>query len=247
MAMDKLKVLSKIPFLVILIAIILVVGFLVTQPEQRTARFWVSMGAMIFASCGMFFTFKVDSARPAPAPARISFWIVGMFYFGVTLCTVLLFGAMIPVSTGTYALILVLELLLFVGMLVILAWFARHAGSLEADARTKRAKIMELVLLVQEGHQSLANSGVEEADGLIAKAKALEEKIRYCDPMTCDEIQDTDAKIASRVEAFRREVKALTPGGDAAGKMASLEREAQDLIDTIERRNKLLATVKPAD
>jgi len=247
MAIRKLRALSKIPVMVVLIAIIVVVGFLVTQPEQRNAKFWISMGALILSVLGMFFAFRVDDARPVPAPGRMSFWVVGLLYFVVMLCAVILFGAVVSVSTGTHALVLVLVSLVFVGLMPILAWFGSRAGGLETEARQHRAENTALLLLVQEGRQSLEAGGLAETAALKAKIRLLEEKVRYSDPVATEETAAMDAEIATRAAELTRQIKELEAGNDLPDRAGALEAEAQDLVNTIERRNKLRATLKQSE
>lgn len=229
------------------LAAIIAVSFMTTEPDSRSAHFWMTL---FFLLLGVVFSFlfgllqiRIDLDKGLPTPAFFSLGTLIVLYDLFLIVNPLLFWKGFEFSVTGYAITHIIGLATFLSLS---GTTLMAAVSITAREKQEKEDIYTIRLWTDRLHRILSqarDNGLD--DEILLELQKVAGRVRYTDPVSCDESIHIEKEIASTIEELSHTVDLFSVEGEAA----SLEdedtiRTIKKLMELVEEREALIARTK---
>jgi hypothetical protein len=216
----------------VLVTIILLLFYGLTEPETRSATFSFTLWIIIFQVASfsgvMAFTAFQSESRMA-VPVRMSYMTIVGAYNGLSILTILFFNLfLLPdvVSPKTYYVIMIAELLLAVSLLILINVVGLVDQGAHAEGIAKRTQVQDLADVCE----SISAAAKINGSNLDQAVRELQEKIRFSEGL-----RKNDSLL---LDAFSRlqDLCALVEGGLDDTRLAEAKKKLMELGFLVSRK-----------
>lgn len=226
-------------------AVIFIVGTIIALVlvENKDAFFWTSYGFAVIAIAGMLLSnLKLGISNSKHFPAEMSFTTLSAFYLVAVVIIIILFTAVVSISSGLY---FAIHLGTFAVFVAIFLFTAIGRNYIVSQGNAVKLQVADNKLIVADV-QNILTSANELPDSVKAEAKkAIErvyEKIRFSDPMQNELLASHDQKIKDQVDVLSKKVLDMITARQED--MTDLNQIVNDLIHLIDDRNRRAKILK---
>lgn len=219
--------------------------WLLTEDFNRDAQFYIALSSLLFSIVVSTYTTDVDmlfkASRMNDFPQRVAFMTLSFIYEAFVLISIIVFYMIKRIDLNIFASLMIGWLIIFVILTYALLSLNRFVSSNMAASRSFSMKRGELNTLILDLKFAMnQNSHLNENAQLRKKFEDLEEKIKYSDPVSREEVTNLDNNIVEGIQGLKTLI------GNAQDE--TMKQQIVDKINSIEglieQRNQILITVK---
>jgi hypothetical protein len=249
--MEKQRDYSKILMFIYALSVLLTLAvvLLIGLPYLRVGHAWISISALILAETVIYLLalhYVSNHKRSSGMiPGYLAFSAVASLYLIAILVFIVVFSLVLDVSTTNYGLLHIALLAVAGIMSGFFALYFRHAEHQENESRTQVQWIRGMQSAILTVKQELEGWSDEARGSLRKELEALEEKIRYSDPMSHPELLDMEKVLLGQVYELSSAVRQLAIGTmEVSGESERLSRQVREITNGLANRNQQLIQLK---
>ncbi|MDD2206260.1 MAG: hypothetical protein WCQ97_01640 [Aminobacterium sp.] len=230
----------------VVLSAVIAVSFMTTEPDARSAYFWITF---FFLLVGIVISFlfgllqiRIDLDKGLPTPAFFGLGTLIILYDLFLIVNPLLFWKGFEFSVTGYAVTHIIGLAAFLSLS---GTTLMSAVSITAREKEEKEDIYTIRLWTDRLNRVLTQARDNElSDDVLLEIQKLVGKIRYTDPVSCQDALPIEKKISEMIEKISDGIDLFTVEEQGSSEEEKILENLKQLMEYVTDREELIARMK---